>query len=382
MVRAVSPVIENKLIYLRHGETVVAARAGGEIPSRAAAVGAGLRVLAGAWRDGPEDSAWIAPTAEQLYHELDRFHLPPVTDSSWAEWHYFNLTSGPGEWWYLTWLVGGEVPNGRWGGRLLVSHRRPDGTYQQYSATLAPDSVVLDTTRADLILGSSSVRQRDGVYHLSARAHGPAGSFRADLEVRPDRNRYFPPVDLKEGVYLSGYVVPMLSGRANGRICLDGTCRQVNAAPAYHDHNWGVWRDVTWDWGAARGKEFNLLYGAVYAPEDTLFAGSGGSPRIFVALVDSLGVRQILRARRISYTGVHRDSDRRGVRGPAGFEFVAAREGDTLWVKASILDFHPTARAAGRQFLQMRGSFTVVGGIGGKAVADSGAGFFETYVPE
>ena len=383
MVRAVSPVIENKLIYLRHGATTLAARAGGEIPSRAAAVGAGLRVLAGAWRDGPEDSAWIAPTAEQLYNELDRFHLPSVADSSWAEWHYFNLTSGAGEWWYLTWLVGGEVPNGRWGGRLLVSHRRPDRTYQQYTATLPPDSVALDTTRADLTLGSSSVRQRDGVYHLSARAVGPAGSFRAELEVRPDENRYFPPVDLKEGTYLSGYVVPMLSGRASGKICLDGTCRQVNAAPAYHDHNWGVWRDVTWDWGAARGKELNLLYGAVYSPDDTLFIGPGGSPRILVALVDSLGVRQILRARRISYSGARRESGQHGVRSPAEFDFVAGREQDSVRVHARILDFQATGQTPGgtdRRFLQMRGTFKLEGRISGAAIADSGTGFFETYV--
>ena len=51
-------------------------RAGGEIPSRAAALGAGLDVRQGAWRDSPADSAYVAPTAQQLYDELDRFHLP------------------------------------------------------------------------------------------------------------------------------------------------------------------------------------------------------------------------------------------------------------------------------------------------------------------
>ena len=383
MVRAVSPVIENKLVYLRHGDEVVAARAGGEIPSRAAGIGAGLQVIAGAWRDGPADSAWIAPTDEQLYHELDRFHLPPVTDSSWAEWHYFNLSSGAGEWWYLTWLVGGEVPSGRWGGTLLVSHRRPDGSYEQYSAAVPPDSVVLDTTRADLTLGVSAVRQREGVYHLTARARGPAGALRADLEVRPDRNRYFPPVELKEGSRPSGYVVPVLSGRARGTICVAAVCRQVNSAPAYHDHNWGVWRDVTWDWGAARGREFNLLYGAVYTPEDTLFAGAGGSPRILVAVVDSLGVRQILRARRLRYAGIQRESGRRGVQAPAEFEFVAGREEDSVRVRARILDFQATARTAegrDRRFLQMRGTFELNGRLSGAAIADSGTGFFETYV--
>ena len=52
-VRAVSPVIEDKLLYLRHGGEVIAARAGGEIPSRAAAVDAGLQIKEGAWSDSP-----------------------------------------------------------------------------------------------------------------------------------------------------------------------------------------------------------------------------------------------------------------------------------------------------------------------------------------
>lgn len=382
-VRAVSPVLENKLVYLRHGTEMVAVRAGGEIPSRAAAVGAGLRVLDGSWVDSPADSAWIAPSAEQLYHELDRFHLPPVADSSWAEWQYFNLTTGPGEWWYITWLVGGAVPDGRWGGRLLISHRTPGGAYQQYSASFPGAAVRFDTSRADLSLGGNTVRQQGGVYRLLAEASGPAGQVRIDLAVRPDRNRYFPPVDLKEGEYLSGYAVPMLSGRASGTICAGPRCRQLHEVPAYHDHNWGVWRDVTWDWGSARGKEFNLLYGAVYTPADTALGAGNGSPPIFVALVDSLGVRQILRARTVRYSGTHPHAARYGVAAPARFEFLAARGRDSVTLRATILDFQATSGVAagkGRRFLQMRGEFTLEGRVGAAEVADSGMGFFETYV--
>lgn len=382
MVRAVSPVIENKLVYLRRGEQLITVRAGGEIPSRAAAVGAGLRILEGSWQDHAADSAFIAPTAEQLYHELDRFHLPPVADLSWAEWHYFNVTTGPGEWWYITYLVEGEVPGGRWGGRMLLSKRNSDGGYRRYAADVPAETVVLDTAGADLALGASTVRQRGGVYHLKVRLSGNGGPLSMDLDVRPDRHRYFPPADLTAGAFPSGYVVPVLSGWAAGTICEAGRCRAVRDAPAYHDHNWGIWRDVTWDWGAARGGEFNVLYGAVYTPEDSILAGSG-SPRIFVGLVDSLGVRQILRAREVTYRGVHRDAARRGARAPAGFEFTAAREADTVRVRATILDFQATAwPAAGRDrvFLQMRGSFTLDGRVAGAAVSDSGVGFFETYV--
>lgn len=383
LVAAVSPAIENKLLYVRLRGRTMAVRAGGEIPSRAAAVGAGLHVIDGAWPDHAADSAWIAPSAGQLYDELDRFHLPAVADSSWGEWHYFNVAAGPHEWWYITYLVGGEVLRGRWGGQLLLSHRRADGRYDTYVARVPAERISLDTLRADLSLGGNTVRQRDGRYALVASATGPAGRATLELTITPDPNRYFPPVELREGEYRSGYVVPALSGRATGRICAGTRCTGLDGAPAYHDHNWGIWRSVSWDWGAARGRDLSVLYGAVYAPDDTLFSGPAGSPRIFVAVVDSLGVRQILRARRVEYAGRHPESERYGVNAPAALRFVATREEDTIVVSARVVDFHATRMTqagAGRSFLQMRGEFRVDGAISGERVRDEGTGFFETYV--
>jgi hypothetical protein len=382
-VRTVSPAIENKLVYLGFRGKVLAARAGGEIPSRASALGAGLRVLSGAWKDAEADSAWILPGAGELYDELDRFHLPPVADSSWGEWHYFNVAAGPDEWWYITYLVGGAVRRGRWGGQLLVTHRRPGGGYDRFTVAVPADSVLFDTARADLTLGGNTVRQRDGVYTIRAALPGASGGLSLDLTVTPERNRYFPPVDLREGEYISGYVVPALSAGASGRICIEGRCRSLAGAPAYHDHNWGVWRDVTWDWGAARGGNFNLLYGGVYAPGDSAALRNTGTSRLLVALVDSLGVRQIFRAREVHYEGVHPLAARYGVKAPASFSFIAVREADTLRVTARIADFQATSRTSsgmGRRFLQMRGSFELEGEVGGAPIHDSGTGFFETYV--
>ena len=128
----VAPAIEGKLLYLcaiRSFCRPAAVRAGGEIPSRAAALGAGLDVREGRWSDTRADSTYVLPTAQQLYDELDRFHLPRRPDSTWGEWHYFNFVTGPNEWWYVTYLLGGELPTGQWGGRVLVTHRRPDGKY-------------------------------------------------------------------------------------------------------------------------------------------------------------------------------------------------------------------------------------------------------------
>jgi hypothetical protein len=378
LVRAVSPTLEGKLLYLKRGDRILPVRAGGEIPSRAGAMGSGLRLLKGAWQDSPTDTRYLAPSAQQLYDELDRFHLPRSPDSTWGEWHYFNLVTSRDEWWYITYLIGGAISrdqrtpgdSARWGGQLLVTHRAPDGTYQRFEVREPSRQVSLDTLGADLRIGQSSVRQRNGVYHLKGRASGGFGAVRIDVVLTPGTNRYFPPVELRDDEFLSGYVVPGLVATASGSICVARRCQSFHDVPAYHDHNWGTWRNVTWEWGAGQGSRLALLYGGVYGPDRDSTSERGGvrSP-FFLTLVDSLGVKQVLRFDRIHY------QDRR-------FDLVATREQDTLRIAVAVKDALGTDMKTGglrRTFLQMRGHFTVTGRVLGQAVSDSGAGFFETY---
>lgn len=374
LVAAVAPAIENKLVYLRaHGRTVVT-RAGGEIPSRARAVGAALQLVAGGWTDTPADRAYIAPTPQQLYDELDHFHLPVTPDSTWAEWDYFNVLTGPNEWWYITLLVGGALPDGRWGGQLLVTHRRADGRYERFTDPIASGRIRFDTAAADLTLGPNAVRQRLGVYQVSARI---GRRLELDFVLHPSPNRYFPAAELRADPFVSGYVVPALSASVDGRFCADGQCRSVAGAPGYHDHNWGVWRAVTWEWGVAHGASLDVLYGGVRTAD----TAAGGAPFVLAA-VDSLGIRQVLRFRDVSYRGALPAAGR-GVSGPAAFGLIASRESDTVRLEVAVEDAQATASAAAdfrRYFLQMRGRFRLTGRLTGAAVSDSGEGFFETYV--
>ena len=43
----------------------------------------------------------------------------------------------------------------RWGGRMLVTHRRPDGGHDRYTADVPAAQVRFDTSRADLAIGES-----------------------------------------------------------------------------------------------------------------------------------------------------------------------------------------------------------------------------------
>jgi hypothetical protein len=379
MVRVISPAIEGKLLYLRRGNRTLAVRAGGEIPSRALAVGSGLNVRDGRWQDSSADSSYMAPSQQQLYDELDHFHLPS-RDPSWREWHYFNLVISPHEWWYVTYLIRGEIPSGE----LLVAHRRPDGLYERYSSRIPPAEVAFDPTRADLTINGSFVRQRNGSYYLRGVALGRTGQLSLNVSVTPVANQYFPPVEFRDERFVSGYVVPGLAASGSGKICLAKRCHAFTNVPAYHDHNWGVWRDVTWEWGAARASRLNLLYGGVYGPEQSGAAGSSNvSSPFYLTLVDSLGVEQVLRFSRIDYRESRRASGLAGAVSPGRFSIVADRESDTLRLEVRVTDALATGigpTGSRRVFLQMRGRFSLEGRVLGRTVADSGTGFFETYV--
>lgn len=378
VVVAVSPVLEQELVYLSHRGRTVTVRAGGEIPSRAAAVGAGIRVVEGEWEDSPGDLTYIDPSPEELYDELDRFHLPEGNDSTWGEWHYFNVVTGPEEWWYISFVVGGLVGRGHWGGQLLVTHHRPDGSLRRYVRAIPREEVQFDTASADLILGSSSVRQHGGVYRISGRAPG----LGFDLEVTPAPHQFFPAVELREEKLRSGYVAAALRATAAGEFCVDGHCRRTDNALAYHDHNWGIWRGTTWEWGVATGASHTLLYGGVVTEgRDT---ASGSSP-FFLALFDSLGAVQVYRFAQVSRSGFRPVRGAPGVSSPAALDLVAHRDRDTLRLGIRVLDAQGSRSDAGgfgRWFLQLRGEFTVEGTAGGARVRDSGRGFFETYVKQ
>ncbi|MGH9884209.1 MAG: hypothetical protein ACREBE_01685, partial [bacterium] len=131
-VSAVAPQIEGKLLYARTLDGVeVPVLATGEIPSRTLALGALPPIAAGSWMDDGDDREWRDPEPNELRNAIDHFHLPPPAvrgDPSWAEWHYFNVLSADRtQWAFVSLIVGGEVPGGRWGGQVLVTLHEQGG---------------------------------------------------------------------------------------------------------------------------------------------------------------------------------------------------------------------------------------------------------------
>jgi hypothetical protein len=397
-VTAVAPQIEAKLLYARMRDgREIPVMASGEIPSRTAAVGAMPQLASGTWRDDGLDRAWRDPLPDELRHAIDHFHLPPVevrNDPTWAEWHYFNVLSADGKKWaFISLIVGGAVPNGKWGGQVLVTTHEQGGASKRYVATVPATAVRFSTSRADLTIGNSSVDVLDdGRYAVRVHAIAEQGGAPIDvsLVIAPQEGAYFPGAALASGETVSGYVVPGLRADATGSICVSGQCERYDRAQGYHDHNWGVWRGVTWEWGASRAGPYTLLYGRVQ-PADSAAA----TQPLFVYVVDSLGFVALFRPKTIAYVDAR--TVRVGgetIKVPSTGTMFDARGDDTLRVDLAIEDATATdtrtpavergdalaSRKLGKPFfVQMKGTMRISGRVAGHAISGAGAGFFETY---
>ncbi len=401
-VAAVAPQIEGRLLYLVGKDGVeYPVHAIGEIPSATRAVDAAADVMMGKWEDDDGDRRWIAPSPFELRNEIDHFHVPSdsVTNrDTWAEWHYFNVISEGGKRWaFVSFIVGGDVTSAKWGGKLGITLREQNGATRRFGLDLDRSQVRFSQTDANLIFGDSHVTvMADGDYLVRAAAlaeNGGPGKISVALRVHPAPMAYFPGVSMASGGFVSGYTVPALRASATGTLCVDGKCEQLTDAQSYHDHNWGVWRGVTWDWGAARAGEYTFLYGRVYPADTTL-----SIPPVLVYLVDSLGFRAVFRPKLVSYV----DSLRIRVGGrelavPSRAKFEDARGNDTLRVDITIEDAIATdtrprknvsesergdplgSEKARPFFIQMKGTATISGRLRGEPLAGTGIGFFETY---
>jgi len=173
-----------------------------------------------------------------------------------------------------------------------------------------------------------------------------------------------------------------LRAEASGSICVASSCEGFESAQAYHDHNWGVWRGVTWDWGAARAGSYTILYGRVRAPD------ARREQPLFVYLIDSLGFRAVMRPASITYEdGRATTVGGQRIQVPSRAVFTDVRGSDTLRVVLEIEDAIATETRqsaglpsfGGPYFIQMKGTASIDGRLGGEKISGTGTGFFETY---
>jgi len=401
---AASPTVNGKLVYLRRAGSRDAPRrvlASGVIPSLERAVRGPDATPSGApiaWEDSHADRMWLDPPADSLYNDMDRFHLParalPDLDR-WAEWLYFNFTDeASGLYGFLSFIAAGDIAAGRGRAMPLLQLVPPDRAPLRFQGDLplAPVDISLERVALQFGPGTSAVF-RDGAYRLALDWQSPAGPVRGELTVHPVADLCFPPFPIHTSErFVSGYTVPAVRAVMNGWMTAGGTRVELHDAPAYHDHNWGTWRDVHWDWGTVAAGEHALFYGRVEHPE--LHPGRAGAG-VFAMLLRARrpgergGVLGLFRPAGITYTwGPAPSLPGDPERVPTALSFHAVGDlgvnSDSLAVNVRVQRVLATAPRPGEPrlvFLQAHGTFDLEARIAGAPVSFRAQGSAEVFVP-
>jgi len=279
-VRAASPARRSTLYLMTGGDPIPVSVRGG-IPDREAAVGDPEIANRPEWRNTAADAEWASPQPGALLRAMDRFHALPTGDaaahfppSTWAEWLYFNGRSADGSLrFYLTFIApGGDRADKRPIAVRLQLNR--GGTISNYSAADTIDAQQLLRRAPDVDAGANRVRLGDdGTYRIALALESSGTARRSyvtgDLVLTPMAGRSLPPAEIHGARgWLSGYVAPVLAGTFTGTLRIDGQDLRVDGASGYHDHNWGYWTGVQWQWGQVAGDGVSIVYGRVFPPAD------------------------------------------------------------------------------------------------------------------
>jgi hypothetical protein len=363
-------------LYLLRDNRAVRVDAHGGIPSVEQAMGDPEVAFNRDWRDTADDVAWTQTTPEAVLRQIDRFHdVPnaPMWQDSWAEWLYFNGRARDARF-YLTFMVGPTQSDGSRSAGVRLQLDR-GGHVENFSA---PGRLTdADARRApELTIGANHVRL-DGlryVIDLDLRGKdGRAAKGRVRIEASP--GRLVPPIEIGGAHgWRTGYVVPVMSGQLDGTIDVAGERISFDEGVGYHDHNWGFWRGVSWQWGQAQQGDLALIYGRVFPPREA------ADPERIPGFVGALGPDGPL-----GYATNVTIAEVNDAQGRPRTISVAAR--------SRLLDIHMrfdvgsmvTTRMAqgtpsnGLNFLQMRGQYTVTGQAGDREINFTAPGSAETF---
>jgi hypothetical protein len=174
---------------------------------------------------------------------------------------------------------------------------------------------------------------------------------------------------------MSGYVVPVLSGRFSGRLRVDGHEIPLDGVAGYHDHNWGYWQGVRWQWGQVAGGGVSIVYGRLFPPAEVADAARVPGFLGVIGPDGPIGFSTNVTIREDDPNGAPRSIlvESRDQRLPVTLRFEAAEVVRT-----------PMALTAGGPggtltFMQMGGEYRVSGRAGGADIDFSARGSAETF---
>ena len=165
-----------------------------------------------------------------------------------------------------------------------------------------------------------------------------------------------------------------MSGALDGALTVAGDPVSLSGGTGYHDHNWGFWKGVSWQWGQAQQGDLSLIYGRVFPPPEA------ADPERIPGFVGALGPDGPL-----GYSTDVRITETNDDKGRPRTITVRARSTslalDLRFDVASTVTtrMRQGALADGMNFLQMRGEYTVSARAGSRDIAFTAPGAAETF---
>jgi hypothetical protein len=369
-IAAVSPYIVSKLAYIRHAGTnnpPFHAFAEGSLPDQEKR----MKNIQLPWTNNPEDHSWLRPSSEDFYHQIDHFHLPSVESPEmqrWAEWHYFNFESDS-FYGYLSIMAAGNIlaNDGEW----IVSLQLYDGSHHRYSTTIPATLDSLPLKKVDYNPGSNRIQFKKDHYEIELNFQDQS-VVTGKLLYFPTQGLYFPPTILaKRTDFESGYVIPAIRGEYQGSIQIGTKKYDFNGIDGYHDHNWGIWRRIEWNWGHAFSDEYAIFFGEIYL--------SGVSKGLFAGVYDRQGFVTLFRPESIEFSD-YKDSPE-GLSIPQAMKMEAKKQYTSLQLEGRSLRFVTTElEGENIHFVQYKMNYNVTLNVDGKEYRFEASGNSETFV--
>lgn len=375
-VRTISP-LKRATLYVVRDDGVWPVRVRAGIPSLERALGDPEIAGTAAWVDAPGDDAWTAPDPADVLRTIDRFRpVPnvPARAASWAEWLYFNGRASKARF-YLAFLVGPVRPDGKRVADVRLHLDRGRGV-ESFSAATALDQAAI-AEAPELTIAGNRIRISGLEYHLTLDLSDQDGRrATGELIIAGTAEQLMPPLQIHgAGGWQSGYVVPVMSGLLGGELLVDGERVSFDEGVGYHDHNWGFWEGVSWQWGQVQHGDLSIVYGRLFPPRDA--ADPDRIPGFLAAIgpdgpighatnvtIDETNAPGSSRPQRITVRGRS-----------ASVDLTLTFTVDDLIVNR--MQAGPLASAM--DFLQLRGRYSVTGTAGGRPFAFEAPGSAETY---
>ena len=171
---------------------------------------------------------------------------------------------------------------------------------------------------------------------------------------------------------MSGYVVPVLVGTMRGTLHAGRESLTLENLVGYHDHNWGFWEGVRWQWGQVAQDDVSVVYGRVFPPPEV--ADPARIPG-FLAVLGRDGPIGFSTDVTIDESADARKIDVRA-RGTALELHLTFEANETL---RTTMAMTRSAVGSAMNFLQLGGLYHVSGRVADRAIEFSANGAAETF---